>query len=263
MPNGNESFGEQEPGCGRKTCKMKIAAVIPSRWQSSRFPGKPLAQIAGKTMIERVYRQAEKAGCFSEIIVATDDQRILAEVSAFSGKGEMTDPGIKSGTERVWAVIKKKDFDAVVNIQGDEPLISEKLILQIYETLSKNIFTVVSAARFNQSYREFCSKNVVKVILNKNNQALYFSRSPIPYCEKDRFEGFFQHIGIYGYTREALEVYMAGEVAPMEKSEKLEQLRFLHLQQKIVIVPTGYESHGVDIPADVEKVEAILKKTHA
>jgi 3-deoxy-manno-octulosonate cytidylyltransferase (CMP-KDO synthetase) len=263
MPDGNESPGEQEPGIGRKNREMKIAAVIPSRWQSSRFPGKPLARIAGKTMIERVYRQAVKAGCFSEIIVATDDQRILDEVIAFNGKGEMTDTGISSGTERVWSVLKKRGFDAAVNIQGDEPLVSEKLIAQIHETLDKGISDVVSAARFNGSYRDFCSKNVVKVIVNNGNEALYFSRSPIPFCEKDRFEGFFQHIGIYGYTREALQSYMTGEVTSMEKLERLEQLRFLHLQKKIVIVPTDYESHGVDIPADIKKVEAIIRRTHA
>jgi len=242
---------------------MKIAAVIPSRWQSCRFPGKPLARIAGKTMIERVYRQAEKAGCFSEILVATDDKRILAEVSAFGGKGEMTGREINSGTERVWSVIKKSNFDAVINIQGDEPLISEKLVLQVHRALNKKVFDVVSAARFNTSYREFCSKNVVKVVFNNAYQALYFSRSPIPNCEKDRFDGFFQHIGIYGYTRAALESYMAGAVAPMEKSEKLEQLRFLHLEQKIFIVQTEYESHGVDVPADIKKVEAIIRRTRA
>jgi 3-deoxy-manno-octulosonate cytidylyltransferase (CMP-KDO synthetase) len=241
---------------------MKVAAVIPSRFQSSRFPGKPLAQIAGKTMIERVYRQVEKAGCFSEIIVATDDRRILDEVFAFGGKAEMTDAAINSGTERIWSVLKKKDYDAVVNIQGDEPLISEKLILHICEALKKNIFDVVSAARFNHSYQDFCSINIVKVVFDVNNQALYFSRSPIPYCEKDRFKGFFQHIGIYGYTCNALEAYMTGAVAPMEKMEKLEQLRFLHQRQKISIVQTEYESHGVDIPSDIEKVEAILRRAH-
>jgi 3-deoxy-manno-octulosonate cytidylyltransferase (CMP-KDO synthetase) len=242
---------------------MKIAAVIPSRFQSSRFPGKPLAQIAGKTMIERVYRQVEKAGCFTEIIVATDNQRIFSEVVAFGGKAEMTDVEINSGTARVWSVLKTINCDAVINIQGDEPLISEKLILQIYEVLNKKIFDVVSAARFNCSYQDFCSKNVVKVVFDICNQALYFSRSPIPYCEKDRFEGFFQHIGIYGYTRKALKSYMTGKIAPMEKIEKLEQLRFLHQQQKIAIIPTEYESQGVDIPADIEKVEAILRENHA
>jgi len=242
---------------------MKIAAVIPSRFQSSRFPGKPLAQIAGKTMIERVYRQVEKAACFSEIIVATDDRRILDEVIAFGGKAEMTDAAINSGTERVWSVLKKRNCAAVINVQGDEPLISEKLILQIYEALNKNIFDVVSAARFNRSYLDFCSKNVVKVVFDIGQQALYFSRAPIPHCEKNLFEGFYQHIGIYGYTRQALESCMTGEVAPMEKTEKLEQLRFLHRQQKIAIVLAEYESQGVDIPADIAKVEAILRENHA
>jgi len=241
---------------------MKIAAVIPSRFQSSRFPGKPLAKIAGKTMIERVYRQVEKTSCFSEIMVATDDRRILDEVVAFGGRAQMTDTAINSGTERVWSVLKKMDCQAAVNIQGDEPLISEKLIFQVYEALNKNIFDVVSAARLNKSYRDFCSKNVVKVVLDQSFRAMYFSRSPIPFCGKDLFEGFFQHIGIYGYTRNALEAFIKGEVTPMEKTEKLEQLRFLHLQLKIAIVPTEYESYGVDVPSDIKKVAAIIKRTH-
>ena len=241
---------------------MKIAAVIPSRFQSTRFSGKPLAQIAGKTMIERVYRQVEKANCFSEIIVATDDQRIYDEVAAFGGIAKMTDTKINSGSERVWSVLAQSDCDAAVNIQGDEPLISEKLIFQIYETLSKKTFAVVSAARLNVSYQDFLSKNIIKVVLAANHQALYFSRSPIPYCEKDFFKGFFQHIGIYGYTREALKAYMEGEISPLEKTEKLEQLRFLYLGLNITIVLTKYESHGVDVPADIDKVTSILKRDH-
>lgn len=241
---------------------MKIAAVIPARFQSSRFPGKPLARIADRTMIERVYRQVEKVGGLSEIVVATDDQRIVSEVLAFGGKAEMTDSAIDSGTERVWWAQKKMDCDAVINIQGDEPLISEYLILQIYNALCENVFDVVSAARFNKSYQDFCSLNVVKVVFDNRNQALYFSRSPIPYCKKDLFEGFFQHIGIYGYTRKALESYMTGKAAPMEKTENLEQLRFLYQQLKIAIIPTDYESHGVDIPADIEKIEAILRRAN-
>jgi 3-deoxy-manno-octulosonate cytidylyltransferase (CMP-KDO synthetase) len=238
---------------------MRIAAVIPSRWQSTRFPGKPLALIAGKTMVERVYRQVEKAGCFSEVIVATDDERILDQVTRFGGCGEMTDNTINSGTERVWSVVRNKNIEAVVNIQGDEPLISPQLISQIHDFLNARGSDVVSAARFNDSYAEYCSSNIVKVVMNQTKQALYFSRSPIPFCEKDRFTGFFQHIGIYGYTRRALEIYMSGEIAPMEAVERLEQLRFLHLQQTIDIVLTDYESHGVDVPADIEKIESGLQ----
>lgn len=242
---------------------MKIAAIIPSRFQSTRFPGKPLAFIAGKTMIERVYRQVEKAKCFSEIVVATDDQRIVDEVIAFGGIAKMTDAKIISGSERVWSILKQSDWDAVVNIQGDEPLISEKLIFQIHEALNKKTFPIVSAAHFNISYQDYCSKNIVKVVLAADHQALYFSRSPIPYCEKDLFKGFFQHIGIYGYTRGALEAYMLREISPLEKTEKLEQLRFLYSGLNITIVLTDYESHGVDVPADIDRVTAILERIHA
>jgi 3-deoxy-manno-octulosonate cytidylyltransferase (CMP-KDO synthetase) len=236
---------------------MKIAAVIPSRFLSSRFPGKPLAKIAGKTMIERVYRQVAKAGGFSDIIVATDDQRIFNEVNGFGGKAEMTDNNIESGSERVWSVVKNKDFSAVVNIQGDEPLISEKLIREVCQALREN--PVVSAARFNNSYDDFCSKNVVKVICDREGGALYFSRAPIPYSEKNIFTGFFQHIGIYGYTKEMLRVFIDSGVSELERRENLEQLRFLFFGQKVRVIQTDFVSHGVDVPEDIEKIEKLLR----
>jgi 3-deoxy-manno-octulosonate cytidylyltransferase (CMP-KDO synthetase) len=236
---------------------MKIAAVIPSRYQSSRFPGKPLVKIAGKTMIERVYRQVAKAGCFADIIVATDDQRIVKEVIGFGGKVEMTDNTIKSGSERVWSVIEKKEFDAVVNIQGDEPLISEKLIIEVCRALQDNL--IVSAARKNDSYEDFCSKNVVKVVCDGKDKALYFSRSPIPYATEDSFNGFFQHIGIYGYTKEKLEIFIRNGTSELEEKENLEQLRFLFLGQEIHIMQTDYVSYGVDIPDDINKIEEMLR----
>jgi len=240
---------------------MNIAAVIPSRYQSSRFPGKPLAKIAGKTMIERVYRQVAKTGCFADIVVATDDERIFNEVVNFGGKAEMTDTAIKTGTERVWRVMEKKDYEAVINIQGDEPLISEKLIREVYQALGKR--NIVSAARRNDSYLDFGSKNIVKVICDNKNQALYFSRAPIPFCEKESFNGFFQHIGIYGYTRKALEFFTGAGISYLEKSENLEQLRFLFLGERIHIIETDYVSHGVDIPDDIGKIEKILRGQHA
>ncbi len=235
---------------------MKIAAVIPSRFQSSRFPGKPLAKIAGLTMIERVYRQVARAGCFSDIIVATDDRRIFNEVVGFGGMAEMTDNNIESGSERVWSVVEKKDFSAVVNIQGDEPLISEKLIRAVCLALREN--PIVSAARANDSYDDFCSKNVVKVVCDRDGRALYFSRAPIPYSEHKIFAGFSQHIGIYGYTREMLEMFIAGGVCDLEKRENLEQLRFLFLGQKVHVIQTDFVSHGVDVPEDIAKIEKLL-----
>jgi 3-deoxy-manno-octulosonate cytidylyltransferase (CMP-KDO synthetase) len=236
---------------------MKIAAVIPSRYQSSRFPGKPLAKIAGLTMIERVYRQVAKAGCFGDIIVATDDQRICSEVARFGGKAEMTDNNINSGSERTWAVIKDRDYDAVVNIQGDEPLVSEKLILEIYRALEKN--PIVSAARHNDSYDDFCSKNVVKVVCGREGQALYFSRAPIPFAEEASFAGFYQHVGIYGYRKEKLEIFVNAGISELEKMENLEQLRFLALGERIHIVRTDCPSFGVDVPGDIVKIEKIIR----
>jgi 3-deoxy-manno-octulosonate cytidylyltransferase (CMP-KDO synthetase) len=235
---------------------MKIAAVIPSRYQSSRFPGKALAKIAGKTMIERVYRQVAKVRYFTDIFVATDDRRIFDEVVRFGGKVEMTDNTINSGTERVWSVVKEKEYDAVVNIQGDEPLISEKLIYDVYRALSKN--PIVSAARHNDSFKDYCSKNVVKVVCDHNDQALYFSRAPIPHFEKKYFNGFLQHIGIYGYAKDKLEIFINAGTSELEKGENLEQLRFLFLGQRIHIIQTDFVSHGVDIPDDIEKIEKLL-----
>jgi 3-deoxy-manno-octulosonate cytidylyltransferase (CMP-KDO synthetase) len=236
---------------------MKVAAVIPSRFQSSRFPGKPLVKIAGKTMIERVYRQVAKAGCFSDIIVATDDRRIFNEVAGFGGNAEMTDNNIESGSDRVWAVIEKKDFSAVVNIQGDEPLISEKLILAVFQALRKN--PIVSAARRNDAYEDFLSKNVVKVVCDQKDKALYFSRAPIPYSEKKNFAGFFQHIGIYGYSKEMLGMFMSSGITELERRENLEQLRFLSLGLKVHVIQTDFVSHGVDVPEDVGKIEKLLR----
>jgi 3-deoxy-manno-octulosonate cytidylyltransferase (CMP-KDO synthetase) len=236
---------------------MKIAAVIPSRFHSSRFPGKPLARISGLTMIERVYRQVARAECFSDIIVATDDQRIFNEVNGFGGKAEMTDNKIESGSERVWAVVRDKDFSAVVNIQGDEPLISEKLMGQVSRSLQEK--PIVSAARFNDSYDEFCSRNVVKVVCDRAGAALYFSRAPIPFSDKKNFRGFFQHVGIYGYRKEQLKLFIDSGVSDLERRENLEQLRFLFLGQKVHVIQTDFVSHGVDVPEDIEKIEKLLR----
>lgn len=236
---------------------MKVAAVIPARYASSRFPGKPLASIAGCSMIERVYRQAEKAGCFAEIIVATDDTRIRDEVIRFGGNVEMTDNNIKSGTERVWAAIKDKDLAAVVNIQGDEPLIPHKLIRAVALALDDD--PVVSAARRNDSWEDFLSRHVVKVVCDQDGRAIYFSRAPIPFRENNSGGGFLQHIGIYGYAKEMLRVFVAHRASELERRENLEQLRFLFLGQPIRILMTDFVSHGVDVPEDIDKIERLLR----
>jgi 3-deoxy-manno-octulosonate cytidylyltransferase (CMP-KDO synthetase) len=238
---------------------MRIAAVIPSRYASRRFPGKPIAPIAGIPMIQRVYRQVEKADCFERIIVATDDQRIAQIVEGFGGVAVLTSSDLKSGTERVWAVMKAEPFDAVVNIQGDEPLISEKLVAEVHQALVSGKTDVVTAAFWSGSYEDFVSPHVVKVVFNRENQALYFSRSPIPYAPKEGFSGFYQHIGIYGYTRNALDSFFRSTASSLEKSENLEQLRFLEGCRNVQLLITPYRSHGVDVPEDIEKIEKILR----
>ncbi len=238
---------------------MKIGAIIPARYDSSRFPGKPLVKIAGISMIERVYNQVVKANKFSDIIVATDNEEIEKEVKSFGGKVVMTSKSCLSGTERIVEVLDKIGFDAVVNIQGDEPLISEYLISDVYDSLKNGNGEVVTAAFFNNSTEDFADINTVKVIVDSQNRAIYFSRSPIPYMKPSDFDGFFQHVGIYGYTEKALRLFLDLPQSDLEKKEKLEQLRFIDMGLEIVILKTDYRSVGVDIPEDVKKIEQILK----
>lgn len=237
---------------------MKIAAIIPSRYSSTRFEGKPLALIAGKTMIERVYRQTAKCEIFSDILVATDDRRIFDTVESFGGHARMTSPHHGSGTERLWEVLENGGFDAAVNIQGDEPIVSPKLITQLAQTLATGNYPVVTPVYWNTSYGDFLSPHVVKAVAAKNFQALYFSRSPVPFTTETAFSGFFQHIGLYAYLKEAVESFIKLPVSPLEQTEKLEQLRFLDNNIPIHVIRSQYQSIGVDVPEDVQRIEQIL-----
>ncbi len=239
---------------------MNIGAIIPARYNSSRFPGKPLVKISGISMIERVYRQVNSSEKFDKVIVATDSKKIAEEVERFGGQFQMTSEGCSSGTERVWEVMRESNLDAAINIQGDEPLISADLISEIYLELEEGLNPVVTAAYFNRSEKEFNSSNVVKSVFDKNGTALYFSRSPIPGQKLTGFTGFYQHIGIYGYTRSALSSFIELSPSDNEIKERLEQLRFLDNGIKIKVLKTGYRSIGVDIPEDIEKIEKLLKE---
>lgn len=239
---------------------MNIAAIIPARFESSRFPGKPLINILGASMIERVYNQVKKSKKFTDILVATDNKKIAETVNGFGGNFIMTSNKCRSGTERVWEVLKGSNYDAAVNIQGDEPLVSDKLISDIYDNLNTGKFGVITAAFFNTSIRDYLSENVVKAVFDKNSEALYFSRSPVPFVKKDNFRGFFQHIGIYGYLKETIEYFFNCPVSVLEEHEKLEQLRFLDNGVNIKIIETNYKSFGVDVPGDVKKIEKLLRE---
>ena len=241
---------------------MNIGAIIPARYDSSRFPGKPLAKISGISMIERVYRQVQKSEKFEEIIVATDSIEIAEEVEKFNGKYVMTSPECSSGTERVWEVLKNSKLESAINIQGDEPLVSEELISDVYNRLSQGMDPVVTAVYFNDSLEDFNSVNVVKCVFDVSGKALYFSRSPIPGQKSSEFRGFYHHIGIYGYTRDALSSFFELPPSDLEQIEKLEQLRFIDNGINIYVLKTNYRSIGVDVPEDVNKIEKILRKAN-
>jgi 3-deoxy-manno-octulosonate cytidylyltransferase (CMP-KDO synthetase) len=170
----------------------------------------------------------------------------------------MTSSRCTSGSQRLWEVCENRDFDAVINIQGDEPIVPGELIAALYDELSSRKYEVVTPAYYSHSYEDYLSRHVVKVVVDRDFQALYFSRSPIPFIEKKDFTGFHHHIGMYGYLRDSLRRFINLPSSPLETLEKLEQLRFLENSISIKVIQSEYQSVGVDVPEDVEKVERIL-----
>jgi 3-deoxy-manno-octulosonate cytidylyltransferase (CMP-KDO synthetase) len=235
---------------------MKIIGIIPARFGSSRFPGKPLVKIAGITLIERVYRRAEQAG-LAKVIVATDDKRIENEVLSFGGKAVMTGEH-HSGTDRIAEAAANEICDAVINIQGDEPLIEPGIIKSITAALANNSWAdIATAASEIKEKDEIINPNVVKVVFAANGRALYFSRSKIPYSSKDN-ANLFRHIGIYGYRKKFLKKFISLKPSPLELAESLEQLRALENGFTIHVSVVEYNGFAVDTPQDVKRVEEIL-----
>ena len=244
---------------------MRILGIIPARYASTRFPGKPLALIAGKPLVQHVVEQCQKATSLSEVIVATDDTRIW-EVAQNFCRAEMTSPNHPSGTDRLAEVVQRCECDAAVNIQGDEPLIDPKVIDAVAGALAGTEMS--TAATLVREPEEYDNPNVVKVVVNAAGRALYFSRRTIPYLRDAASRSaagqlaafpFLKHIGIYGYRREALLRLVTFPVSPLEQAEKLEQLRALENGMAISVVQVDYDSVGVDAPADVARVEKLLK----
>ncbi|OFY90289.1 MAG: 3-deoxy-manno-octulosonate cytidylyltransferase [Bacteroidetes bacterium RIFCSPLOWO2_12_FULL_31_6] len=241
---------------------MKIIGIIPSRFGSTRFPGKPLININGKSMIERVYEQAKKAKSLAEVIVATDDERIFKHVKSFGGKVIMTSSTHESGTERCAEVIYKmsEPYDVVINIQGDEPFIDPEQINQLcacFEDAKTDIATLVKKIATKE---ELHNPNRPKVVIDVNNFAKMFSRNVIPLLENVAKENwlkkhtFYQHIGIYGYRTAVLKKISQLPLSPLEKKEKLEQLRWLENGYSIKVAITTHEGIAIDTPADLEKI---------
>ena len=245
---------------------MKILGIIPARYASTRFPGKPLIDLSGKSMIHRVYEQCKKASSLVEVVVATDDERIFAAVKAFNGNVIMTAGDHQSGTDRCAEVARKMPgFDAIINIQGDEPLIDPNqinLLAACFNDISTELATLVKKIKTKE---ELFNYNTPKVIINKNSEAIYFSRQVIPYLKNVNPDDylnqytFYKHIGIYGYKTSTLGIISNIATGNLEKAEMLEQLRWIENGYKIKVAITTHESLAIDSPEDVEKVLLALK----
>jgi 3-deoxy-manno-octulosonate cytidylyltransferase (CMP-KDO synthetase) len=237
---------------------MKQATgIIPARFHSQRFPGKPLALIQGKPMIERVVERALTAKFLEQIIVATDDERIAQAAQKIGAEVRMTSPHHNSGTERVAEVANKVKTPLIINIQGDEPLVSGQMIDTLILALQDEFIPMVSLMAKIQDLNLLRDSNTVKVVIDKDSFALYFSRSPLPFQASDFF---YQHIGLYGYQRDFLLNYIRLEPSRLEKTENLEQLRALEHGYRIKMIETQSPTLSVDIPNDIIKLEEFLKK---
>ncbi len=248
---------------------MTFLGIIPARYASTRFPGKPLVDMLGKTMIQRVYEQV--AGVLDDLCVATDDQRIFDAVKTFGGKVVMTSGNHQSGTDRCFEAFTKtgKEYDVIINIQGDEPFIKPsqiELLKSCFEDSQTQIATLVKPYDSNTGYDVLANPNTPKVVLNKDMQALYFSRSIIPFVRSNDFtkwttaHTYYKHIGLYAYKAEVLKEITSLPQSSLEKAESLEQLRWLENGYVIKVGITDEETVGIDTPEDLKKVLTMLKK---
>ncbi len=238
----------------------KVIGIIPARYQSSRFPGKPVAEIAGIPMIVRVYQSAVQSKLLDTLAVATDDERIKKVCSRYSVPCIMTGECL-SGSDRVYSAVKNSNEDVIVNIQGDEPLIAPEVIDGVIVPFFQDEHIHVVTAKKKIIFRqEIESPNSVKVVTDNEDFAVYFSRSVIPYNRDNREVDYYKHIGIYAYSRAALKFFTNHPQSHLEKAENLEQLRFIENGWKIKVITTDYDAIGVDIPEDIKKVEKILSQ---
>jgi 3-deoxy-manno-octulosonate cytidylyltransferase (CMP-KDO synthetase) len=238
----------------------KILGVIPARFASTRFPGKVLAQIAAKTMLQHVYERASLCTYLTSVMIATDDDRVYTVARSFGARVRMTRSDHLSGTDRAAEVASAEDAEIVVNIQGDEPLISPAAIdAAILPLVHEPELVMATLKKRIEDRREITDPNVVKVVTNRSGDAIYFSRCAIPFDrETSGNTPYFKHIGLYVYRRDFLLAYPALPVGPLEFAERLEQLRALENGFRIRVVETEYESLGVDTPEDLERVSRLF-----
>ncbi len=240
---------------------MNIIGVIPARYSSVRFEGKILADLLGKPIIQHVWENAKKAKCLDDLVVACDDERILKAVKDFGGKAVMTAKAHTSGTERIAEVVADIDVKVVVNIQGDEPLVHPSMIDDVGYFVSNSPEIHIATIRKRIEHEgEISDANIVKVVVDKKKQALYFSRCPIPFVREEEpgMRVHYKHLGLYAYTKDFLFTYKNLTPSSLEKYEKLEQLRILEHGHPIKVLETKHETIGVDTREDLEKARQWL-----
>ncbi|WP_158828073.1 3-deoxy-manno-octulosonate cytidylyltransferase [Mucilaginibacter lacusdianchii] len=240
---------------------MKILGLIPARYASTRFPGKPLVDITGKVMIQRVYEQCVKCSSLDEVIVATDDERILDHIHSFGGKAVMTSASHQSGTDRCAEVAANHpEYDVIINIQGDEPYIDPVQISKVAACFNDGDTQIATLIKKITNVDDLYNANSPKVVINKLSEAIYFSRSPIPHIRGQEAEqwlphfNYFKHIGIYGFRANVLQQVTRLPISSLEKAESLEQLRWIENGYRIRVAETDLETQAVDTPEDLRKL---------
>ena len=242
---------------------MKIACIIPSRYASTRLPGKPLRMIAGETLVHRVYERAALAKLPDIVIVATDNEKIESEVKSFGGRVMMTSPDHPTGTDRLAEVAASlPDYDIVVNVQGDEPFINPDVMDSLAKRLAERDDLDMTTAAAPLKEDEYDDPSAVKVVVNQKGEALYFSRSLIPYPRNEFSVPPLKHVGIYAYRRDFLLAYAGMKQTPLEKTESLEQLRALEMGYKIGVIRIDSEDIGIDTEEDLKKANRLFERSH-
>lgn len=241
---------------------MKVIAMIPARYEASRFPGKLMKDLAGKTVILRTYEAAKKANLFSEVYVVTDSEIIFNEITSNGGKAIMSKKEHESGSDRIAEAVENLEVDIVVNVQGDEPFIQKKALFNLLEVFKTDVEKEIAIASLKikmENQDDINNPNNVKVVTDEQNFAMYFSRSPIPYPREKSTAEYFKHIGIYAFRKEALLKFTQLPMNVLEATEKLENLRFLANGLKVKMVETNEIAIGIDTPEDLEKANEIFK----
>lgn len=237
---------------------MKSVIAIPARYGSTRLPGKPLADIAGKPLIQWVYERARGSVLASEVIIATDDERIREICLGFGAEVVMTSPDCRSGTDRAYEAVKGRDGDIIVNVQGDEPQIRPDMIDALIGAMEQEKLDMGTLCAYISDRHDYTSPHVVKVVLDRNNFALYFSRAPLPFLQKTLPIPLYKHIGIYAFSRPFLETFVSLPKGRLEEAESLEQLRALEAGCRIKTLLVDYEGIGIDTEADLERARQIM-----